>query len=157
MEADVSVSPLAETICDKAAKHTVYTTLDSRQGHINSFRRGLTSYYCLLAGGRSLLMYNRSSFETKDSFLEVYWKFQRVIEATNREEYFEVMPKYIDNILISSESMKEHVEHVSTLLACMQLTQEPQRLLFGAEHCQFLYLWPAPATGAPLCHVAAVL
>lgn len=157
MEADVYNPPLPETIWEKAAKCNVHTTLDLRQGFLQLVLDEESAQTTAFWWGRRLMRYNRLSFGTKNALAI----FQRVIDETLREYGCETFASgYVDDILISSETMTEHVEHVSRVLDCLHavgLRVHPEKSVFGAEQCEFLGHWLCPGKREPLkAKVAAI-
>jgi hypothetical protein len=103
------------------------------------------------------MRYERLSFGTKNALAIFQRVMDEVLHAGGCDEF---ACAYVDDILISSESMQEHVEHVSKVLDCLHavgLRIHPEKSIFGAQQLEFLVHMISPGGMQPLrAKVAAI-
>ncbi|GLC55390.1 hypothetical protein PLESTB_000982200 [Pleodorina starrii] len=127
-----------EDIFHQCAKARVFSKLDLRQGFlqipIDPADQAKTSYWV----GNKIMNYTRMPYGLKNASA----KFQRVMDYELAKGGLDHCARaYVDDVLIFSNSVEEHIQHVAAVLDVLHgcgLRAHPDKSIFGADVIEYL-------------------
>ena len=130
--------PRMEELFMRACSKKIHTKLDLRMGfmqcHIDPRDQPKSAFHY----ENGLMMYTRVAFGLRSS--PAY--FQQMVDFEIREAGLEdCCMAYIDDILCSSDTAEEHIEHVRRLLQRLKdsnLLAHPEKSIFGTDQVEYL-------------------
>ena len=130
--------PLPEELFQRVQGSTVFSGLDMRSGFFQLRVAEDSQKYTTFWWGNKLYAYSRMPFGFKNATAA----FQRVMDTVLRDAGLtHCAAAFVDDVIIYSSSMEEHVQHVDAVLralAAVGLRVHPAKSIFAAAKIEYL-------------------